>query len=50
MDHWNEKPDRGTGVGVIWQSPIGAVRVYVATALSDKDHPLRLEFSLGPEL
>jgi len=50
MDHVNEPLNRGTGIGVVWQSPVGALRVYIATALSDKDKPLRLEFSLGPDL
>jgi len=41
---------RSTGVGVVWQSPIGAVQVYIAKAISKKNKPLRLEFSLGPDL
>ena len=50
MDHMNEPLIRGTGVGVVWQSPVGALRIYIARALSDKHRPLRLEFSLGPDL
>lgn len=40
----------GTGLGVFWISPIGLVRVYVATALSLPGHPLRLHLTIGPDL
>jgi translocation and assembly module TamA len=41
---------QGTGLGVFWISPIGLLRVYVATALSLPGHPLRLHLTLGPDL
>ncbi|HEV3073253.1 MAG TPA: autotransporter assembly complex family protein [Thermoanaerobaculia bacterium] len=41
---------QGTGLGVFWISPIGLVRVYVATALSLPGHPLRLHLTIGPDL
>ncbi len=41
---------QGTGLGVFWISPIGMVRVYVATALSLPGHPLRLHLTIGPDL
>jgi translocation and assembly module TamA len=41
---------QGTGVGIFWISPIGLVRVYVATALSLPGHPLRLHLTIGPDL
>jgi translocation and assembly module TamA len=41
---------QGTGLGVFWISPIGLVRVYVATALSLPGHPLRIHLSIGPDL
>jgi translocation and assembly module TamA len=40
----------GTGAGIFWISPIGPVRVYVATALSIPGHPLRLHLTIGPDL
>lgn len=50
MNHFNEQYKRGTGGGIVWLSPIGALRVYVSRALTDKDHPLSLDFSFGPDL
>lgn len=41
---------RGTGFGVRWRSPIGAVRVDVASAVSEPGAPLRLHLSVGPDL
>ncbi len=40
----------GTGLGIFWISPIGPIRVYVATALSIPGHPLRLHLTIGPDL
>ena len=50
MNHFNEEYKRGTGAGIVWQSPIGALRMYVSRALTGKDHPLRFDFSFGPDL
>lgn len=38
------------GVGAIWESPIGAVRIYVAKPLSKDTNAIRVDFALGPEL
>jgi len=40
------------GVGIVWQTPIGALQVYVARArdVNSSKHRYRLEFSLGPDL
>ena len=38
----------GAGVGISWLSPIGPVRVDVASALDD-DNKLRLHITMGPE-
>ena len=40
----------GTGVGLRWLSPIGMVRLDVATAVSDPGHPIRFHLNLGPDL
>jgi len=40
----------GAGVGVRWKSPIGPVRLDVATALSRPDRPWRIHFVVGPDL
>lgn len=40
----------GAGLGVRWLSPVGAVRVDVAIALSEEDnYPLRLHITVGPD-
>jgi translocation and assembly module TamA len=44
------KLERSVGVGVVWQSPVGALQLYVARAISKKGKPFRLQFSLGPDL
>ncbi|OGT30912.1 MAG: hypothetical protein A3E87_07990 [Gammaproteobacteria bacterium RIFCSPHIGHO2_12_FULL_35_23] len=41
---------RGTGVGIVWLSPIGDVSLYVAKALNKKGQPISVDISLGPEL
>ncbi len=38
------------GVGLRWRSPVGLVRVDVATGLSDPSHPVHLDLEVGPEL
>ncbi|MGB5425752.1 MAG: autotransporter assembly complex family protein [Gammaproteobacteria bacterium] len=39
----------GAGVGVRWASPVGMVRVDVASALSEAGNPLRLHITFGPD-
>ncbi len=39
----------GAGVGLRWQSPIGNVRLDVASAISEPDRPWRIHFTLGPD-
>jgi translocation and assembly module TamA len=39
-----------TGAGLRWLSPVGLVRIDAAFALDEPGHPLRFEFSLGPDL
>ncbi|MHA3057483.1 autotransporter assembly complex protein TamA [Acinetobacter sp. ANC 4641] len=38
------------GLGIRWQSPIGPIRLDVASGLSDPNHPIRLHFFIGPQL
>lgn len=40
----------GTGVGVRWLTPVGAVRFDLAFGVSEDQVPWRLHFTLGPEL
>ena len=40
----------GAGVGIRWASPIGPIRLDVASGLSDEGHPIRLHFFIGSQL
>jgi translocation and assembly module TamA len=50
LNSFNTPLKHGTGVGVRWQSPVGLIRVDVATALSEPGKPLRLHVTIGPDL
>src|SRR3990167_963748 len=41
--------NRGAGIGIIYQSIIGPIKLYGAQALSKATHPFSLEFMIGPE-
>jgi translocation and assembly module TamA len=41
--------ESGAGIGLRWRSPVGMVRVDLASAIS-ADNGLRLHFTLGPDL
>ncbi len=38
------------GVGIRWKSPIGPIRLDVASGISDPNHPIRLHFFIGSQL
>jgi translocation and assembly module TamA len=38
------------GLGVRWESPIGPLRIDVASGISDEGHPIRLHFFIGSPL
>jgi translocation and assembly module TamA len=40
----------GAGVGIRWASPIGPIRIDVASGLSDDGHPIRIHFFIGSAL
>lgn len=44
------RPQSGAGVGLRWKTPIGAVRLDLAQALSKDGRPWRLHLTLGPDL
>lgn len=55
-DHWNTRLNRGAGVGIIYSSMIGPIKLYVAKALNKRTQPYDkrtkpydIEFSIGPE-
>ncbi len=41
---------QGAGLGLRWKSPIGPIRVDVAWALSQDEHPWRFHLVVGPDL
>ncbi len=47
-DHWGKALSKSEGVGLIYQSMIGPIKLYGAKAL-DKRKPYSVEFSMGPE-
>lgn len=48
-DKFNSHFKRGDGAGIVYQSFIGPIKLYVGRALSKPDKPLSIEFSIGPE-
>jgi len=42
--------EQGAGIGVRWQTPIGAVRIDLASALTEPDNPWRIHLWIGPDL
>ena len=47
---FSEPLKQGAGLGIRWQSPVGLIRVDVATALSEAEYPFRLHITVGPDL
>lgn len=41
---------QGAGIGVRWQSPVGPVRLDLASALSEDGYPWRVHLVIGPDL
>jgi translocation and assembly module TamA len=41
---------QGVGAGIVWHSPVGALALTVANAFSSPNHPILVQFSMGPEL
>jgi translocation and assembly module TamA len=41
---------QGAGIGVRWHSPVGPIRLDVATALDEDGYPIRLYATVGPDL
>lgn len=49
-EDFSNPTEYGAGLGIRWASPIGPIRVDVATGLSDDSHPIRLHFFIGSPL
>lgn len=49
-DDLSVKLERGAGFGFRWKSPVGPVRVDLASAISREGQPWRLHINIGPDL
>ncbi len=49
-DHFDDSLNRGDGLGLIYTSAIGPIKLYVGRAESKKGKPMAVELSIGPEL
>jgi len=50
IDDLADKLARGAGLGLRWQSPVGPVRIDLASAISKDGNPWRLHINIGPDL
>jgi translocation and assembly module TamA len=50
IDNFSDKLERGAGFGFRWQSPVGPIRIDLASAVSDASRPWRLHITIGPDL
>ena len=48
-NHFNDPLFRGEGVGVVYNSVIGPIQVYVGRAMSKPGKPLSVQLSIGPD-
>lgn len=48
-NHFDTSYNRGIGTGLIYDTPIGPVKLYLAKAISKSSKPYSVEFSIGPE-
>ena len=50
MEEFSDDLEHGAGFGIRWNSPIGPVRIDLASALSKDGDPWRLHLNIGPDL
>ena len=48
-NHFGSGLYRGAGVGLVYESPLGPIKLYIARAMNKRGHPRSVEFSMGPE-
>lgn len=48
-NHFDEPLNRGAGVGLVYESIIGPIKVYAGKAISKHGQPWSIEFGMGPE-
>lgn len=49
-DDFSEAISVGSGLGAIWSSPVGPIRIYLAKPLVNSTNSIALHFMIGPEL
>ena len=49
-DDFSEPLSVGAGAGVVWTSPVGPIRLYVAKPFTDTGDSFKLHLMIGPEL
>lgn len=50
LEKFSDDLERGSGLGLRWKSPVGMVRVDLASALTQDGQPWRLHINIGPDL
>jgi len=50
IDNFSDPLKRGAGFGLRWKSPIGPVRIDLASAVSEDGKPWRIHINIGPDL
>ncbi|MCW8934296.1 MAG: autotransporter assembly complex protein TamA [Gammaproteobacteria bacterium] len=50
LEEFSDDLERGAGFGVRWKSPVGMVRIDLASALTEDGTPWRLHINIGPDL
>jgi len=50
LNSWDDPLEYSVGVGARWRSPIGLIRIDVATGLSQDDNPIGFHVIIGPDL
>ena len=48
--NFSNDTEYSVGLGIRWASPIGPLRIDVASGISDEDHPIRVHFFIGSPL
>lgn len=48
-NHFNSRINQGTGIGVLYDTTVGPIKLYVARAVSHRGKPFSVEFSFGPD-
>jgi len=50
LEKFSDDLERGSGLGLRWKSPVGMVRIDLASAISQDGQPWRLHINIGPDL